>query len=323
MKINLIPQNLYLKQTEFKSGNFSNVNIKNSSNLAPLNRDVVSFSQRQRKTYERRGGMCEHHFKNVLEPEDIYKRIPLMMENEFTPESYKKLSEKDKDFLRGFLDEEYMSSFNSPVRLYDEYYERTIERDMQLFLKISQRLKQKLDKKYPQGYKFISIGGSAAIFADILKMLKAESFIVPYSKSVANYPDDYCQLDFKKYFEAIGLSKEYLNDGKKNIFTDFRSSGRTFELFKKEMEKAFGQVECEPVEFKKLIADIASEEELFLIEDFFFDRQQIKSYSTCPDMKRAVQYQNAQKMKEEFCWPLSAKLMHFALIDCMKERGII
>lgn len=279
--------------------------------------DTVSFSSNFFNTkdikYTRHGGWCEFFYKKQGLETEICKKVPVMKNKTFTSEDYKKLTEQEKDYLRSFLNNDYMKTSG----LVNDNY--TIERDMQRFLKILIKLKKDLDKKYPDGWKFVAIGGSPSLFAKILEELGADTIIIPYSK-IAHYYEGADDIDFDKYFNDIGFRKEDLNPKTTMIYADYIDTGRTMNMFKNNILKTGRALPNDKyVNFSDLLNGIIDEDEIDVIDDMFLNRMQIASYSPCPSMEKPELYKNASKLWQNFEWNFTTKLMNFAVLDCLDE----
>lgn len=52
-----------------------------------------------------------------------------------------------------------------------------------------------------------------------------------------------------------------------------------------------------------------------LLNEFFFNKSQIKSYSACPYMNSAIRCENILQLDKQFNWNFASKLMNFAFMD--------
>lgn len=261
----------------------------------------------------RLGGSCLDYYMSNDYDSSLLAQIPLLKNKTFTPEIYHKLTNEEKDFLRKIINHPYQV-LNPQIQWADE--NRTIKNDMKFFVKMSKKLKKILDKWNPEGWKMIGIGGSPSIFCEILKYLGEDTVNIPFSKSVLKDTLNYSKINFNKYFSEVGLNKEILNTGKQNIYTDFCASGHTMKIFK-DLLKDTNLLKNEDkfVDFIKLFRNSLSYKQENLLNNHFLYDQEIKSYATCPRMKTADKYINYMDNSKNFKWSITAKLMHFAIID--------
>ena len=306
MKINIINLPLYYQ--------IQNKNTTKKSQTS-FGCDTVSFSRKisDIPEYERHGGWCELFYKREEIEKQAVQNVPLLKNKTFGIEEYEKLTEKEKDYLRNIIDLPYLKYADRSNK------ERTIENDMLFFVKTSYKLKNMLDAKYPNGWSFVAIGGSTALYAKILEYMGADTKILPYSKNV-HYKPNYKDINFNSYFDDVGLKKSYLNNGKTIIFGDYVSTGETIETIKWQLEST-DRINRHEIfaNFIDLFWDTLSSDEKNLLDDWFLNRQQIKSYTPCPNMNEISQYKNAINMNKNFEWNFTTKLMNFAVIDCIYE----
>lgn len=276
--------------------------------------DTVSFSGNTAPAkYERHGGWCEFFFERQGIAAKTLCQIPVMKNKTFGINEYKRLTEDEKEYLRSLLNINYMK--------YDGRKDtnRTVEDDMQFFVKTSYILKNILDEKYPQGWTFVTIGGSCALFAKILEYMGADTMIVPFSRRI-KAEKNYQSIDFDKYFNDIGLTKQMLNSKKQIFYADYVSSGKTMDFFEDTLEKTGRKNEHDLfVNFTDLFGYAISYEEKELLDDWFLNCFQIKSYAPCPEMSKVSHFKNAANISKDFEWNFTTKLMNFALLDCLTE----
>lgn len=260
-------------------------------------------------------GWCTFFYdKSGLEKE-ITEKIPVLKNKKFTFDMYKKLSDEEKNYLRTQIKQPYLKEKYLMLGA-----KRTIENDAKFFVKLSKRLKNILDKQYPQGWTLVSIGASPAIFAQILKHLGADTKIIPFSKRLKKDPT-FDSINFDKYFKELGLTKGSLKEGKQMIYTDFVSGGETIRVFKN-LIKSTGRYKKEDKfeDFSSLFGLQLNVHEEELLNEFFFNQSQIKSYSACPYMNSATKYKNISQLDKTFNWNFTSKLMNFAFMDNIERE---
>ncbi len=272
--------------------------------------DTVSFKAKTPELYRRMDGWCNFFYDKSGLKKEITEKIPLFKNKKFTFDMYKKLSDEEKNYLRTQIKKPYLK---------DEYLiieaKRTIENDAKFFVKLSKRLKNIMDKQYPQGWTLVSIGASPAIFAQILKHLGADAKIVPFSKRLKRDPA-FDSINFDKYFNEVGLTKDSFKEKKQMIYTDFVSGGETIRMFEN-LIKSTGRYRKEDrfEDFSSLFGLNLNVHEEELLNEFFFNKSQIKSYSACPYMNSAIRCENILQLDKQFNWNFASKLMNFAFMD--------
>ena len=306
MKINIINLPLYYQ--------IQNKNTTKKSQTS-FGCDTVSFSRKisDNPKYERHGGWCELFYKREEIEKLAIQNVPLLKNKTFGLDEYEKLTEKEKDYLRNIIDLPYLKYTDRSNK------ERTIENDMLFFVKTSYILKNILDEKYPDGWTFVAIGGSCALFAKILEYMGADSVIVPFSKRITS-EKNYYKIDFNKYFDDIDFTKDKLQDKKQILYVDYVSSGKTLNLFDNILKSTERKKENDILlNFSDLFEGTINYDEKELLDDWFFNCFQIKSYAPCPNMNDVSMYLKANKLNKNFEWNFTTKLMNFAVIDCITE----
>lgn len=299
----------------------TSLSVNKKSSISYLNfrgveGDSVQFSRKYISSpYARIKGACNMQLLKDSTDRDIYKKVPAMRGKTFTKEDYKSLSKEEKEYLREIINQPYYEKPNSIPRGCTS----TIKDDRNFFIGISKKLKKKLDKEYPEGWSFISLGGSPSIFAQTLGYMGEDTKELPFSFESALY-SSYDNIDMGKYLDDLGITEDYLYDGKKKIVADYAWSGTSLKAIEIKM------LQCDHcnanVEYEKmqdLLKDDLSEKEKHKLFGFFFEEENIKAYSSCPSMHKPDMY-DVERMKNEYGWNMSTKLMNFALIDYFESN---
>lgn len=306
-----------------KIQNFSNPYSKSlllsCKNTTAASADVsfagtISFNAKSFKPYRRLDGFCALYFDRNGLKKEITNKVSLFKNKTFTFDMYNKLSDEEKNYLRMQIKKPYLNDKFLVIEA-----KRTIENDAKFFVKLSKRLKDILDKQYPQGWTLVSIGASPAIFAQILNHLKADTKIIPFSKRLKK-DAAFQSINFNKYFNDLGLTKDYLKEQKQMIYTDFVSGGETIRMFKS-LIKSTGRYNKEDrfEDFSHLFGLRLSVHEEELLNEFFFNQSQIKSYSASPYMSSAYDCKKIAHINEDYNWSLTSKLMNFAFMDNIEK----
>lgn len=173
----------------------------------------------------------------------IKKNIPLLNKNTFTVQDFNNLTKQQIEIIDNLINKG--KKLRNSGRI-----DCSIKKDAQRILYLSQQAKEKLDIKYTQGYKLISIGNSPAPFVETMKILGADTDVIPFSKRIlmGKFPfvrvkengfQKYKKEDWENYFKFFGITPKFTNEtGKKLIFTDYSSSGETIENMFKPMLRA-------------------------------------------------------------------------------------
>lgn len=185
---------------------------------------------------------------NYKMPYEIFlaKHIPVLNKLKFTEKDYNNLTKAEKIIFREILKKE----------------EVRVKTDAKIVFKVADEIKQYLDKKYPNGYKLVSLGNSPAPFVESMSLLGADTTTLPFSMAMLNghkYPYDsifnetYNKKDWIEYLNHYGIDIETLNKaGKKLIFTDYKYSGRTLHAFEEIIEN-IGYGEADVVSLYELL----------------------------------------------------------------------
>lgn len=284
-----------------------------------LDNDTVQFSRKYLTSpYARIEGACNLYLIKEQIDKDVYMKVPAMRGKTFTKEDYKSLNKEEKEYLREIIDTPYYDKPNSVPRGASS----TIRQDRDFFIKLSKKMKKKLDKDYPEGWSFISLGGSPSVFAKTLEYMGEDAKELPFSFESALY-SAYNDINMEKYLDDLSITKEYLNDGKKKIVTDFTWSGnslRAIEIKMRKCEHFNSNVEYESLQ--DLIRKDLSDKEKYKLFDFFLLNEHIKAYSSAPSMHEPDMY-DVERINNEYEWSISAKLMNFALIDYFERKNFI
>lgn len=284
-----------------------------------LDNDTVQFSRKYLTSpYARIEGACNLYLIKEQIDKDVYMKVPAMRGKTFTKEDYKSLNKEEKEYLREIIDTPYYDKPNSVPRGASS----TIRQDRDFFIKLSKKMKKKLDKDYPEGWSFISLGGSPSVFAQTLSYMGEDSKELPFSYACTLY-NNFENVDMDKYLDDVGITREYLNDGKKKILTDYVWSGTSLNKMENIMyENDRYNENVEVRKLQDLLPDDLPSHEDRKIKLFFFEQEHIKAYSSCPSMHKPDMY-DVERMNKEYQWSMSAKLMNFALIDYFERKNFI
>ena len=281
--------------------------------------DTVEISRKHlRSPFSRKEGACHVHILTEQIDKDVYEKIPAMRNKYFTEEDYKTLNKGEKEYLREVINQTY----------YDKPYSvrkvacSSIKNDRDFFIKLSKQMKKKLDKDYPEGWSFISLGGSPSVFAKTLSYMGNDVIELPFSYAGTMYKD-FDKLDMGKYLDDLGITNEYLNDGKKKVLTDYVWSGTSLKKMADIMKESnhFNE-NVEVRKLQELLPDDLSKTENRMLNEFFFEAENIKSYSSCPCMHKPDMY-DVERINNEYEWNMSTKLMNFALIDYFERKNFL
>ncbi|MBR3889541.1 hypothetical protein IKJ53_03410, partial [bacterium] len=243
----------------------------------------------------------------------ILKKIPAMRGQKFTQEDYYSLSKSEKNYLRNILEKP----------LWDTTNYSSIRNDRDFFIYISENIKETLDAEYPDGWSLITLGGSPSLFAQILTFMGEDVKELPFSYE-ATMCSKFKNVDMSKYFNDLGITKEYLNDGKQKIVTDYVCTGVSLNKIREIMtENGYTNDNVVFEDLQDLLPYDLPKKENYMLNTFFLERENIKSYSTCPNMHYPEMY-DVERMNNECEWNMSTKLMNFALIDYFEgEKDIM
>lgn len=221
----------------------------------------------------------------------------------FNIEEFNKLTEEEKLQLRAFYPFP-KSDFKNIMRLH-----KTMEKS--------------LNKKFPNGYIFVSIGRSPSIFAKILEFEGKESKICPISylresQNKASRLSSEKVSAYGDFMKEIGISKETVaNTDKPFVFVDYTDTGTSLNNFKDILARdEIGIKEGKNAVFLSLNKDLLKFYQKSLISKYYDGDSKIKYYSPAP---MATLY---QFVKSSLLQPQSrdAKLMQFHIIDYLSSK---
>lgn len=267
--------------------------------------------------------LCDgYHINEAVEKpfyqQNLEKAIPLLGKKNFTFDDYKKLSVEEKNILNNVIDK------NEGVY--------NIKNCAKYILNISKNVKENLDKKYPQGYKVVSIGNSAAPFTETMKILGADTVTLPFSKTSFNYNKDFPHMNYKgifykysdweKYLDYYGIDKDFEKTGKKLIFTDFICTGKSSNIFKNILEKLDFDQNIEITNFSDLINNLDKKEKeklnsyLFNVKFKYLSEKMSAKYTYRADIDPIKTPEYIENQGERFV----SKLLKFAVFENLAEK---
>ena len=128
--------------------------------------------------------------------------------------------------------------------------------------------------------------------------------------------------DFDKYFDNTGLTNKFIKNQKKKIYSDFVSSGCTIYYFMELISETNRlTLNSDFTNFTDLFGNNILKYNKNLLNYYFFNWNNMDSYTACPEMIYPEQYKNAKNIKNEFDWNITTKLMNFAIIDHLSKQG--
>lgn len=308
--------------------------IKDNPKILPLSRDMVSFQSSINLFKLREVGDPYKFYDSPVIKNAIYNQVSIMSNKIFGVQEYKSLTSLNKKCLDEAITKGYectnrnSSISNHPVTS----SQRTIMEDAKFFIDISDKMRSVWNKEHPKGYNVCFIGASPSIFERIMAYQGHNNVSnIPFTRTGAS-----SNIDYKDFFSKFGLTKEIVdNTDKPIIFFDYfispaadksQTLGKLINSLKSaginglSEENRASNVNIN----KNLIIDsfhrmlLTNKEfnnsEKNLMEDYFLFKENIKSYATCPQMETAEHFENVDKIKENYEWSLSAKLMNYALI---------
>lgn len=246
----------------------------------------------------------------------------------FGPKEYEKLSKEDIIILR-----EYGEIFkkNPDVR-----------KSIDFTTKYGKIILDRLHEKYSDGFIFVSVGRSLALFAKYLEFHGEDVKYCPISwlKVHPEY-DDFFLCEYKKYLDNIGLTRKLAKNTQKTIvMADYNNNGTSLNCFRNLMsEPLIGISEGEKVKYAPLTPCKLFEQNNWIFSknddfwrDYYFDEvildEEIhKKYTSIPYLsifdfgqpkycgKRILDkyYQNGNRFEENF----ATKMMNFLIADSM------
>lgn len=311
----------------------------NNNKLSPLASDVVSFQSLKLFSLRKVGAPFYFYDSDAIK-NAVYREVPVIRNNVFGLKEYKSLTEKSKEFLNDIIEKSYecpewagTSSLNESGEIIPQ---RSLKDDANLFIDISNKMRSVWDKEHQDGYNLIFLGASPSVFERIMAYQGHDVLSIPFSRPGAD-----SSIDYKEFFSKFGLTKEFIDKSNKpSIIFDYfiaplQDNNQTLGKLVKALNSA--GIEAHPDKYramnmqlnKNLIADsfhrifvdsVFNNSDTKVMEDYFLFNNHIKSYATSPLMDSAEHFKNADKIKDEYEWSLSAKLMNFALIDKLSTR---
>ena len=264
-----------------------------------------------------------------IELENFLKTSAPEMEaaKSFTRDDYNKLSNKEKEQLREFVNTRFNFSYGK------NRVKSIIQEDVMFLDGFSNIVKDKLDKKYGQGgYVLIGIGSSPSCMLELIKEKGVETINMPFSKDVLNNSGCWVknsskQIDWAKYLKNFSLSVEdiekYKKDNKKVVILDYEGTGRTKELleYKLKYDAKLQPTDYEFEDLGRLCWDADVYQTELFIENYLTQRK-AKLYSTCQNAGNTTDfYENIQDYEKEYKWHPLTKLFFFAHYDQKPEMA--
>lgn len=315
--------------------------MKDNLKILPLSRDMVSFQSSTNLFKLVEIGDPYKFYDSTAIKNAVYNQVSIMSNKIFSVQEYKSLTNLDKKYLDEVITKGYeCTNCTSSISNHSiTSSQRTVMEDAKFFIDISDKMHSVWNKEHPQGYHACFIGASPSIFERIMTYQGHNNVSnIPFTRTGAS-----SNIDYKDYFSKFGLTKEIVkNTNKPIIFFDYFISpagdkSQTLGKLINSLNSA-GINELSEINrasnvniHKNLIVDsfhrmLFTNKELFstpereLMEDYFLFKKNIKSYATCPRMETAEHFNNADKIKEDYEWSLSAKLMNYALIKQIQDR---
>ena len=296
-------------------------------NLSPLNCDMVSFQGANNSFSTRCIGDPYKFYDSTVIKNFVYKNVPILEDKKFGQKEYGMLVDKNKEFLNEIIERGYGSSLL-----------RNIKDDAGFLITISNKMRSVWDNEHPEGYHLCLLGGSPSVFERIMTYQGHKDVSnIPFTTAGAK-----ADIDYAKFFSKFGLTKESVEKTDKPIiFFDYFLSpvGDKYGTLDKLIESlSRAKINIKPDRNramnmhlgKNLIVDSFGRvlygtnkfmsSEAMLMDEYFLFESHIKSYATCPRMDSAEHFKNVDKIKDEYEWSLSAKLMNFALLDKLMAK---
>lgn len=242
-----------------------------------------------------------------------------------TPKAVEILSAEKQYNLYSILDD--FKSFGMK-----EYHKLTEEQKLQLrdfypfpkedltnILEMHSTIERKLDRRFPNGFTFVAIGRSPALFAKIFEFKGIDSKICPISnfnliRNLANKLKPHEVSKYGEYLKEIGISKSTVKKATKPfIFTDYTNSGASLNNFQGLLARdEIGINSGGNARFISLNEQLLDFSQSDLIKKYLRDSE-IKDYSPTPHLSLS----NMENVREIAQEPQSkeAKLMEFHIID--------
>lgn len=284
---------------------------------APLEKDTVCLKGSLSKLFERKEGYACTYF-DFQRNKEILENLPVFRNcNTFGIKEYKNLSPQERQYLDSLLDEVYCRTKSHYTDLQE--LPRTINDDADFLIKIADESRKVLDSQYPNGYKYVGVGGSPAIFSKIYEYQGLGAKNMPFNWYTAGQ-----DFDYLSYFAKMGLTKESIaNSPEKILFIDYVKTGKTFENLKSALNqhKMLDGGNVEFVSFMNLLERKIPYSDYKKMSGYYFEQEGIKSFCPSPFMGNAESWKNADKIEEAFNWSNSTKLINYAIIKKLEQAG--
>lgn len=258
-------------------------------------------------------------------------------ENKFTIDTYKKLTEKQKEQLRELCESTQV------IKLVDLDQNIKIDEDYSAIKDYARQAKTVLDKKYGEGnYVLFGPGNSPACLLSILADEGVATKIFPFSTKVLrgscidllrqplndnDWDKYYTRIDWKQYFDSFGINSEEIErmkeSGKVPVVLDYVYKGETINVLK----SLFNKIGLNSDDFKfEDMSDLFvddSEKQKQINNNFysiFLDGKKIKLYSTCQNAGSVPEfYQDIANYEQSYDWHPFTKLLFFTHYDKSSE----
>lgn len=272
-------------------------------------------------------------FSFATQKESLVEKSQKILEKfkSFSVEDYEKLSASQISILR-------------KTSLQDGGFGSIQKESFEQILPAYNLMKKNLNTKYPNGFVFVSIGRSPAVFAKMLKMEGHDVIFCPSKSLQGNYSElskEYIN-SFSKYLKSIGITREIINKSPKPfVFADYTSTGQSLNNFEKILtEPQIGISKFKKVSFVSINNELLCDRKPSFLKNFsgfklfnnhfksnemknfiqiFFNEALIKVYSPIPNLGQSKTKNYAKFMKtHEECF--ESKFMSFQFLDYLKNK---
>jgi len=265
-------------------------------------------------------GLQENFSKNLLNfLSNAFNIKPNILNKSktFGLEEYKALSQADKVALR-------------------KSHKLCPRGDIKDIMTLSDTIQYNLNKKFPNGYTFVSIGRTPSIFAKLLEYQGLDTKICPisdlkdFSHIHSMLPPKYV-AKYGEFLKKIGISKESVEVAKKPfVFVDYTFHGTSLQNFEKILARDEIGIKGKNAVFlslnEKLLEPTPKTDarSINLLDHYFLNIPQvkIKDYAPAPQVS-CYKMHKVEKIIEKYKQTKQVKLMQFHLIDYLNEKGLL
>lgn len=234
---------------------------------------------------------------------------------------------------------EYNALTKNEIKTLRNSLDEKLIRDRDTIIMLAEIVKKNLEKKFPEGYVFVSIGNSPNIIAKALEHQRVDVKYCPVSELKMEQSDFIHNIKnrgtyqrglevYKNYLDEIGLSQKDINDSNKKIcFIDYTFTGNSLKNFETMLNSPEIKLNSPKFKFLSLNNDLILHESG---DDYAFLNKIIENKFEIMDLKDYADYKtislntiySAFDIKNRKSSDLP-KLMDFAIIDKYKKEGII